>query len=76
MARLDPKMMRQFGFATAAVFQWTASVVLSVLLGHWIDNRFGFAPVFLSLFAFLGFVAGGYSAYQTFKHRHHDSKTR
>ena len=76
MARLDPKMMRQLGIATAAVSQWTASIVLSVLLGSWLDNRFGFAPAFLSISAFLGFVIGGYSAFQTFKQRHHDSQTR
>ena len=76
MARLDPKMMRQLGIATAAVSQWTASVLFcpySLVLG--LTTALD-APAFLNSSAFLGFVIGGYSAVQTFKHRHHDSQTR
>ena len=76
MARLDPKMLKQLGIATAAVSQWTVSIVLSVLIGSWLDEKLGYAPVFLTVCAFLGFSIGGYGAVQSFKNRHHDSQTR
>ena len=76
MPRLDPKMLRQLGIATASVSQWTVSIVLSVLLGNWLDKQFDTAPALFIICAILGFIAGGYGAFQSFKLRQHDSKTR
>ena len=76
MPRLDPKMLKQLGAATAAVSQWTVSIVLAVLFGEWLDNKLDSEPILLSICAFLGFIIGGYSAFQSFKLRNHDSKSQ
>ena len=45
-------------------FQFGASLVLSVLLGNWLDRRLGMAPVFLLVLFFAGAGASFFAMYR------------
>jgi F0F1-type ATP synthase assembly protein I len=76
MTRLDPKMLRQMGIATAAVSQWTLSILIAVLLGAWLDQKLGSKPILLIGGSLFGFCVGGYGAFLTFKSKTNDSSTK
>ncbi len=60
---------RQKVFKTFAVtlgIGWVVvlPIVSGALLGHFLDNRLGTAPVLLILFLLMGIVGGSYGAYK------------
>ncbi|MSQ00921.1 MAG: AtpZ/AtpI family protein [Myxococcales bacterium] len=55
---VDPSIWRQLAPAMAQVGTMTGLVLGGVLLGLWLDHRFGTAPVLVGVCAFAGLVAG------------------
>jgi ATP synthase protein I len=62
-SRFRAERRREWDLA-AAGFQFTASVILSVFLGIWLDKRLGTTPWLLVVTVFLGAAIGFHSLYR------------
>jgi ATP synthase protein I len=51
-------MMRQIGLLTMVPMLLAASPIIGLLIGNYIDKKFGTGPVFTIIFLIIGFVAG------------------
>lgn len=51
-------MMRQIGLLSMIPMLLAASPIIGLLIGNYIDKKFGTGPVFLIVFLIIGFVAG------------------
>ena len=51
-------MMRQLGLLGTIPMLLAGSPIIGLLIGNYIDKKFGTGPVFLIIFLIIGFVAG------------------
>jgi len=51
-------MMRQLGLLGSIPMLLAGSPIIGLLIGNYIDKKFGTGPVFLIVFLIIGFVAG------------------
>ena len=56
---------RQVGPYLSIGVEFTASILLCLGIGWWIDKRFDTAPVFMLVGAFFGMAVGFYNLYRT-----------
>ncbi|MFQ5723608.1 MAG: AtpZ/AtpI family protein [Terriglobia bacterium] len=49
---------RQVSVVLGMGFSFAAAVAIGVLVGYWLDGKFGTKPLFTLVFSGLGFVAG------------------
>lgn len=56
--------LQALGLVTQVGLTIAVCIVVSLLLGLWIDNTFGTKPWATLLFALLGIAAGSYSVYR------------
>lgn len=70
---LDKDSMKSLGPLMGGGFQLAGSVILFVLIGNYLDNKYH-SNYFVMLFGFLGFGVGLYSFLQMVKKSEEDDK--
>lgn len=56
--------------------QFAIAIILFLLLGQWLDDRFGTTPVFVIAGVFLGAGAAFYNMYRKLMAQHHDEEKK
>ena len=59
------KTMREVGPYLGLGLQLAVTIVVMVLIGDWLDKKFGYKYLFTLIFAFLGIGAGLYNMLKT-----------
>lgn len=55
---IDPDLLKQVGWVIAMVTQMAFTVIAGVVVGHWLDQRFGTSPIFLLVLSLAALVVG------------------
>jgi predicted F0F1-ATPase subunit len=52
------KFYKSLGVLSSIGFSVVLAIAIGVLIGRWLDDRFGTSPLFFFIFLFIGIVAG------------------
>lgn len=59
------KNLNEIGIYIDVGIRFAVTIIVFLFLGYWIDNKFGFKPIFIVICVFLGAFVGFYNLYRT-----------